>query len=510
MNFKELLRLLIFNLQILLFTVCIAGILGLFYIQNQIPLFQSTARIFISTQSNASDLGALVSGSSFSQQRVKSYEQIVGSPLNLQPVIDKLKLNSDPHALSSKISAHSLSDTVLLDVSAIDPNPVFAAQLANAVAEQFTNTIKEIESNNADPALSVPIQASLVDYASPSGSPASPNKLKLMLTFLAVGFVLGFGIVVIRRNLLDTVRNEDDLLGLPLLMANGFDEEAETKPLLTEIDKYSPRAESFRALRASLVHGEKDNNWKVIAVTSALSGEGKTTTAINLALSLARAGKSTLLIEADLRRPKLPKYFNIVRESLGLSDLLQLTNFSGQLNQYKKYVKKFPGEKLDYITSGEIPSFPSELFEKDHFTILIASMRKKYDYVVIDCPPCLPVADSISISKRSDCVILITKAGSTKIQQLKGAKTMLERTGIPVIGAVINMIPYQARDGSEYGYRYGYSYSMLNRINPFGKYGYGKYGYGKYGYGKYGYGKNSEFEYSTYIPDGYSNKKIDD
>jgi non-specific protein-tyrosine kinase len=512
MSLKEFLRLALVNLHIVLMAVCLTSITGLFYIKNQPTLFQSTARIFVSTESSSLDLSGLVSGSSFSQQRVKSYEKIVASPLTLQPVIDQLKLEISAHDLAARVFANAPEDTVLLDISAVDGDPFLAAKLANSIAAQFIVTVKELESDASGETVGSPVKASLVDYAIPSTSPASPDGVQLMSAFLLLGLISGCGFILLRRKLLDVIRNEEDLFGIPLIMANAYDEEAESKPLLNQIDKYSSRAESFRSLRANIQHIDSEFQYSVIAVTSALAGEGKTTTAINLALSFSRAGKKTILVEADLRRPKVSSYFNLPNDAVGLSELILNDKKGAQSRFLKNYIRRDEEKIMDFITSGALPPYPSELFENDNFTSLVDILRAKYDYVIIDCPPCLPVSDAISIASRSDCALIVVKANSTRVQQFKGVKNLLERTGSKVLGAVINMIPFDARDAEDYGYRYGYTYSLSRRYGPLSKYRYGKYGYGKYGYGKYGNGKYGYGKYGNgdndgnlpYAPRGYS------
>ena len=284
------------------------------------PLYESQAQIFVSTPASTLDISALATGSSFSQQRVKSYAQIINSPKTLEPVIQRLDLKMDAKTLSSMVTASAPLDTVLISLTITDTNPQRAAKIANAVADQFGITVGDLELHGIG--IDSPVKVSTVKDAIPADSPASPKKVINLALGLLLGFGLGIGIASLRKLLDNTVKNEDDLLGTPLLAAIGFDEIADEKPLVTQIGRYAARTEAFRTLRTNLQFLNPDAHPQVIVMTSALPNEGKTTSSINLALSLAQAGAKVILVEADLRRPKVPLYLEMSSMSEGLSDLI--------------------------------------------------------------------------------------------------------------------------------------------------------------------------------------------
>ena len=348
------------------------------------PLYESQAQIFVSTPASTLDISALATGSSFSQQRVKSYAQIINSPKTLEPVIQRLDLKMDAKTLSSMVTASAPLDTVLISLTITDTNPQRAAKIANAVADQFGITVGDLELHGIG--IDSPVKVSTVKDAIPADSPASPKKVINLALGLLLGFGLGIGIASLRKLLDNTVKNEDDLLGTPLLAAIGFDEIADEKPLVTQIGRYAARTEAFRTLRTNLQFLNPDAHPQVIVMTSALPNEGKTTSSINLALSLAQAGAKVILVEADLRRPKVPLYLEMSSMSEGLSDLI-----SGPKKLTPQGIKAmlhpYESTGLKVLLSGMIPPNPSELLSSKKFEELIDMLRKHFEYVIIDCPP---------------------------------------------------------------------------------------------------------------------------
>ena len=416
------------------------------------PLYQSQAEIFVSTPASSLDISALATGSSFSQQRVKSYAQIINSPLTLEPVIKKLGLKTDAASLASQVTASAPLDTVLISLTVTDTNPNRAALIANSVADQFGITVSNLELHGIG--IDSPVKVSTVKDAIAASSPSSPKKTINLALGLLLGFGIGIGLASLRKLLDNTVKNEDDLQGTPLLAAIGFDEIADEKPLVTQIGRYAARTEAFRTLRTNIQFISPDSHPQVIAISSALPNEGKTTSAINLALSLTQAGAKVLLIEADLRRPKIPIYLEMSSFSQGLSNLIsgpkKLTAAS-----VNKVLHNYEKTGLKVLLSGEVPPNPSELLSSKRFEELIEILRKQYDYVLIDCPPLLPVSDTAIISTKTDGCILVVHAGSTKKPHFVGSRDAISAVGSVILGVIINKIPMNSLE-YEYGYRYGY------------------------------------------------------
>ena len=300
-------------------------------------------------------------------------------------------------------------------------------------------------------------------------APASPKKAINLALGLLLGFGLGIGLASLRKLLDNTVKNEDDLLGTPLLAAIGFDEIADEKPLVTQIGRYAARTEAFRTLRTNLQFLNPDAHPQVIVMTSALPNEGKTTSSINLALSLAQAGAKVILVEADLRRPKVPLYLEMSSMSEGLSDLI-----SGPKKLTPQGVKAalhpYESTGLKVLLAGKVPPNPSELLSSHKFEELIELLRKQFEYVIIDCPPLLPVTDAAIVSAKADGCVLVVHAGVTKRPHFIGSRDAVKAVGSIILGVIINKIPESSLE-YEYGYRYGYPRYYGANYRPYAKRG---------------------------------------
>jgi capsular exopolysaccharide synthesis family protein len=290
-----------------------------------------------------------------------------------------------------------------------------------------------------------------------------------------------------------TLINVYDLEGYPLLSAVPFDKEASVSPLITQVDKYSIRVESFRLLRTNLQFLSPEKPPKVISIASALPGEGKTTTAINVSISLVLAGFKVLLLECDLRRPKVAMYLGLPKTGKGISEFIS-SRVGNNLNQYLQSFYPNPDLKLklDFIPSGVIPPNPSELLTSSRFESLIKSFSKNYDYVILDSPPILPVSDASIIATSVDGVLLVIHAGNTKKTQYQGAIDAIESVNSSVLGVMLNMIPADSRRAQDYGYKYGYA---------------GEYS-SAYGY-SYRYSYGSKKELLAYAPQDQIPQKIE-
>jgi non-specific protein-tyrosine kinase len=481
MDLKSFYQLILRNLPLVLASTFLGLAISAGVTFTTTPIYQAKVQLFVSTPSSALDLSALVQGSSFSQQRVKSYAQIVNGPKTLNPIIAELKLPYSYEQLAAAVSATAPLDTVLISVTVSDPDPARARDIANAIGSQFSITANELEMT--DIGFSDRVQVSMVKNASLPDSPSSPKPALNLLLGLILGFGLGVGLSFIRIIFDNRIKTEDDLDGSPVLASISFDATAEKFPLITQISRYAPRTEAFRQLRTNVQFINPDNPPKVIAVTSAVPLEGKSSTSANIALSFASAGFKTLLIEADMRRPKLNEYMTFEKKRPGLSDILS-GRISGPVSaKLKKTEWSFEDKGLLVISSGAIPPNPSELLDSEAFKELVAYARKTYDYVIIDCPPTLLVADAAIIATQCDGVILSTRVGKTRRNQFLGARENITAVGANIIGVLMNMVPQSRTDeyGRKYGYGYGYGYRFRRNRSYRAYRSYGNYG-SEYGY----------------------------
>jgi non-specific protein-tyrosine kinase len=467
MELKQYWNLILRNLSMVTAFTLIFGFLGLIISFLTPKMYSAESQLFVSTPTSIVDIAAMAQGSNFSQQRVISYARVVSGPATLVPVISDLKLKMTPSELAKKISASAPLGTVLLNIEVRDSSPIRAAAISNAVAIQFGETIKSIELPKFGD--STGVKATVIKSAVIPSSPSSPNTKLNLLSGLLLGFIIACIIGVIRQVFDSTVKNVQHLHGAPLLGTIDFDEAAQDSPLISSVSNYSIRSEAFRHLRTTVKSIGKSSDLQVLAVTSAFPGEGKSTTSINLAISFAQTGLKVALIEADLRRPSFSKYLGVFasHSEAGLTGALDLMKNKNRKVKIESLLKTFGSreDQIEWLSSGAIPSNPAESLEMDEFDQFLSKLRSEYDLVIIDTPPLLPVTDAAIVGAKCDGVIVVARAGSTKVNALGGVIEILNGVGANVLGVVINMVPPFAK-----GEQYGYSYNRYESRGTYGSY----------------------------------------
>jgi len=417
------------------------------------PVYSSTARLFVSTPTSADANSNAYQGSLFSQQRVASYADLIQGTTIAQKVIDKLQLDESATALTQQITAKAVTDTVILQITVADPSAERAHLLAQTLAEVFTEYVPQLESA-ADPA-AAPIKAVISDAAIMPTSPISPRPLVNVGLGAVLGLLVGLAFAVVREKLDSTIKSAETLheaTGAAPLGVVHYDPGAAKRPVVTELELHSARLESFRVIRTNLQFLDVDAQSKVFAVTSPLPGDGKSTTAVNLSITLAQAGQRTLLLEADLRRPKIAEYLHL-ESTVGLTTLL--IGAAGVDDVIQPFAQA-PG--LDVITSGALPPNPAELLQSKTMKTLLLDLRQRYDIVIVDAPPILPVTDAALLAAATDGAIVVAHHGKTTKDQTIQARQRLESVDARLLGTVLNFVPNKGAGRYGYGYGYGYAY----------------------------------------------------
>ena len=217
----------------------------------------------------------------------------------------------------------------------------------------------------------------------------------------------------------------------------------------------SAAAEAFRVLRTSIMLSRPGGGLKVLLVTGCTPGEGKTTVTSNLAVAFAQHNKKVIIVEADMRRPKLKHKMDFPAD-LGLSNVL-----TGSCSREQAILRGLYVPTLDVLPAGPRPPMPSELLGSTAFDELLKQFRSLYDIVLIDSPPALLVTDAVSISSKVDAVLWVAQAGAIARPQLARATHLIERNRMPVIGFVMNRM---SRSATRYGYGYGYEYEIYGSL----------------------------------------------
>jgi capsular exopolysaccharide synthesis family protein len=414
------------------------------------PVYESSANVYVtSDSSNAQEAFA---SSMYATQRVASYADLANHRVLMSRVIDELDLeDTSPTELSKRVRAEVKPETLIVRVTVSDSDPHQAQDIANVEAKELVKFLAELEKPSTSDASQ--ILPTVTDPASFNPNPVSPRTALNVIVALLMGLLVG-GSVALARDLLDqSVKTAEDVeaaSGVPLMAGINDDPLVQKSPLITDLATFSPRAESFRLLRTNLQFLDLDNPPRSIVITSAISGEGKTTAATNLAAALAQAGRRVLLVDGDLRRPR-------VAQVLGLEGSIGLTTVLVGRTKLEDSVQKHAGSGVYVLTSGPTPPNPSEILQAKATHELLNTLRESYDMVIIDAPPLLPVADAAILATAADGAIIITRHGKTNKEQLRGAAQRLHKVGARTFGVVLNMVPKRFGDMNYYYYYYAES-----------------------------------------------------
>jgi polysaccharide biosynthesis transport protein len=399
------------------------------------PQYTAELTMYVSSQ-GADTTQAAYQGAQLSENRVASYTDLVTSPRVIGDVIRRLGLTETEDELAKRIIATSKLDSVLIDVTATDPSPQRAADVVNAVGGVFPNLVAELERSTTPGAQPV-VAVRVVQPALVPNRPSSLPLWAILVIGLMAGMALG-AVAALFRNAMDvTIRSPEQLrahTGSPNLGIIAYNPSVPSRPLMVHDDPQSPRSEAFRQLRTNIQFVDVDNPRKVVVVTSSMPSEGKTTTLANLAIAMSSAANRVLLIEADLRRPRLSELLGVHR-SIGLTNVL-----SGRID-YAQAIQPWAKGAFDILASGPLPPNPSELLGSRSMRGLIDQLRMHYDVILIDTPPLLPVTDAAAVAPATDGAILISRYKHTKRAQIDSAIGALEAVGVPVLGTVLTMVP---------------------------------------------------------------------
>lgn len=251
--------------------------------------------------------------------------------------------------------------------------------------------------------------------------------------------------------------------------------------------------EAYKAIRTNIMFSIMKQGCKIVVVTSSNPSEGKTTSTVNLAVSIAQADQRVLLIDGDLRKPKVHQYFE-VPNAPGLTNYLS-DSISGKRTDLFSVIHPTAYENLSVLCSGSIPPNPAELLGSELMSNFLKSVGKDFDYIIIDTPPINVVSDALPLIRESDGTVMVVRQNHTTHPDIQRALSSLEFIDAKIIGFIVNFV--DSNSSGSYG-KYGYKYKR--------DYGYG-YGYGGYGYGYgYGYGSNKNSNLNINSGYGFNNK----
>ncbi|TQM43120.1 polysaccharide biosynthesis tyrosine autokinase [Pseudonocardia cypriaca] len=407
--------------------------------------YSSDVTLFVSLQGRAESSDDAYQADRLAQARVQSYVPLLTDERITQPVIDRLALAMTPAELASRITVTVEPESTVLTAAVRDATPDGAAAIANAVAAEFVGLVGELEQPIGPapppPPPGQPAQEStrigvqVVRPAVAQPAPVSPDVPFNLALGGALGLLIGIAAMVVRDMRDTSVRSAADveeLAEVPVLAEIAHDRRVPTRPLLVDDPFGSPRAEAFRKLRTNLQFLNGVRGRGVIVVTSARVGEGTSTTACNLAITLAEAGNRVLLVDANLRDPGVADYLGV--DSIpGLVDVL-----AGRM--VWPYARK-PWNRggFDVLPAGSVAQDHSQLLSSFGLADLLADMRNHYHFIVVDTPALLPVSDAAAVAARADGVVLVVQHRQTSKEQVAAAVAALRSVSARLLGTVLTM-----------------------------------------------------------------------
>jgi capsular exopolysaccharide synthesis family protein len=430
---------------VLLLAGLLGGLLAFGYSSTLPAIYQSTSSTYFSMRS-ASSGSDINQGSAYTQSQMLSFAQLAMSAVVLDAVRDDLDVDLTNSQIRNMTTVTIPQNTVILDVTAGSTDPEFAAELANSIADNLAQVVEEISPK--DDAGNATVVARVIEPATPAAFQSSPNKQRDAVLGAFAGVLLAILAITV-WTLLDTrVRSEEALrriTDLPVL--GGIPRRKDGhRVALVVAEPNGTGAEAYRRVRSSLRFAAVEHSISAIAVTSSIPGEGKTSTAVNLALTYAEAGLRVLLVDADLRRP-------MVAETLGLENSVGLTTMLVGAVDFEDASLPWGDTSLWVLPAGEVPPNPAELLASARMTELLRELRGKFDVMVVDTAPLLSVSDATIIAQSVDTTIVVADVSKVHLAQLARSLEALDRARAQVAGVLFSRV--KRKRGDDYNYYYG-------------------------------------------------------
>lgn len=429
--------------EVILVLLC-AGVMCFKTHQSYFPQYRAEASFTVYV-TNPLQSGIQSYNSATAEQMAKTFPYILTSGALSDLVREELGVAAIP-----AISASTVENTNIFTLSVTASDPQFAYDVLKTVITHYPEVAEYVVG---------PTQMSLLDESGVPTRPINqPDYLHTALRGAVVGTVVWLAIVFLIAVSRSTVHNEKQLkqmMNLPCLgllpKAKGYGKGRKAQyPVMIHDDELLGFAESVRLLRLRVEKELKKREKKVLLVSSAIPGEGKTTVAANLAIALARSGKKTLLLDCDLRNPSVGKVFG-QRNAEGLAEYLQ-----GKASEKEIFQRPIEEIQLVVVYGGKSTGEAAELLSRQEAMEFVDTAKEEFDNIIIDTPPCSMMADAMEAAVMADCALLtIRQDYAPKDRILEGAQNLAE-SGLDVIGCALNGVEKHVMSGS-YGYRsYGY------------------------------------------------------
>lgn len=454
--------------KILAFISAVCGITFMTAKTVYTPVYRATSTFIVSSMNSAGhDRNQY--NSTVTSQLGNVFPYLLSSDLMTKFVAEDL----GTEAITGNISAEVLKGTNLITLKAEAGDAQLAYEMLQSVIRNYPEVSAYVIGD---------VELSMMDESGVPKAPLNPPRFRFYaavggLAAISISLIFLFLYAITRM----TVRSEKDLkvlFNVPALGSVPFvrqKKRSQKKLLRIAVDEKDVPyffIESFRTIRNRLEKEASERELSSILVTSALPSEGKSTVAVNIALSLAHKDRSVILVDGDLRNPSVGKALKIEEGKTGIQDVL-----TGKIEIRDALVPYANNNKLQILSGHGSIANPLEHLSSDVFRNILEELKGMADYVIIDTPPSAIVSDASIIAKHTDGCLFVVRQDYAKLDSLQEGMDMVSGTGTHVVGTVLNGTESTLFSG---GYGYGY----------YGRYGYGRYGYSRHGYygGKYGYG----------------------
>jgi len=432
----------------------VGGLLAYGWTLTQPKVYTASGSAIITTGTSASIGDALV-GNQYAISRVKSYLDIAKSRQVAEYAIEQMGITASPDAVVGRVTVSNPLDTAVLRVSANGDTPQEAQALAEAWIAGMTKVVSDLENaNSTDPGSESVVRLQTLDTAVAPSAPSSPNVKLAVALGLLVGFAIGIAYALIRAAVDRRLRSAEQIereFDIAVLGTIPFDNDIAKKGVAAAARDFHT-SEGVRQLRTNLQFLDVDNPPRIIVITSALPGDGKSTVSIKLAEAIAESGQKVVLVDADLRRPSIAEYMGLV-PGVGLTDVLVgRARMEEVLQPY--------GQTGRYLVmgAGPVPPNPSELLGSATMRNMLNSLDPGA-IILVDTPPLVPVTDAAILTARTDGALVVVRSGKTTIDLLDKSLQNLERVKGRALGVILDGVSRKG-DGKYYGSEYRYDSSL--------------------------------------------------
>lgn len=422
---------------------CVAGAAAATYTAT--PHYRASTRLLVSGQTPG-QITDESSARALAISRAGAYADVVSTGPAIAAAVAQANADKGPFPTHGgpTVQVSAPQDQPFIVITVSDTNARRAAAVANAYDVVLPKVLQQLkQTGTVEPGV-----ISVLEPAAPPSQPYSPRPVRNLLIGVIVGLVLGLGAGFVREALDRRLRDSDDVehaAGVTVLGVVPSEMEGVSTPVATH--PMSARAEAYRKVRTNLNFVSAEGTPRSILITSATSGEGKTTLATNLALACARTGQRVVIVDCDLRRPMIGDTYSI-DSGRGITDVLFARSSVDEVIQY------IDEGRVAVIPSGPIPGNPSEILGSARMLDLLRDLELRYDVVILDAPPVLPVADALVLAVHVGAVVLVTRVGETTRDRLRRAKDAILKVRGNLVGVVSNAVVQREDSAYAYAYRY--------------------------------------------------------